>query len=259
MPDFDAKSPNIARVYDTLIGGKDAYAPDRKAATGLAGISPEIPVVAGENKQFAVRATEWMAEQGITQFLDLGCGMPVDPSTHETVKKTAPEATVTYVDIDPIVVSHMASFSKPGNKVAALQADVRDAGRTRAALADSIDFTRPVAVIMCALLHFYQEDAAAEIVAAYTSGLAEGSYLAVSVLSPGGPVTDRFLEAYSAAIAPVVPHSGEALSRLLKPFELVPPGVTTQNVWRPGWAEAPSVAKRDFHGHVAVARVGTAG
>lgn len=256
MPDFDAKSPNIARVYDTLIGGKDAYAPDRETASGLAGISPEIPVVASENKQFAVRATEWMANQGITQFLDLGCGMPVAPSTHETVKQISPEARVAYVDIDPVVVSHMNSFAKPGNGVIAVQADVRDSAATRAALDGDIDFTQPVAVIMCALLHFYDETAAGKIVSDYTHGLADGSYLAVSVLSPGGTITDRFLEAYGAAIAPVVPHSGDALSRLLEPFELVAPGVTTQDVWRPGWAEVPSGKKRDFHGHVAVARVG---
>lgn len=260
MPGFDPKSPNVARVYDTLIGGKDNYEPDRGAAEGLSGISPEIAVVAGENKQFAIRSAQWLAQQGITQFVDLGCGMPVAPSTHETVKAVSPDARVAYVDIDPIVVSHMGTFSKPGNGVIAIQADAVDSAATRSALAGTIDFTQPVAVIMCALLHFYDEDAARDIIAGYTAGLADGSYLAVSVLSPGGEITDRFLQAYSASVAPVVPHSGDALARLLSPFELTPPGVTTQDVWRPGWAEVPSSRNRDFHGHVAVARVGaTAG
>jgi hypothetical protein len=259
VPDFDAKSPNVARVYDTLIGGKDNYEPDRGAAAELAGAAPHIAVIAGENKQFAVRATEWLAKQGITQFIDLGCGMPLSPNTHETVGSVSPDARVAYVDIDQVVVNHMGTFAQPGSGVVAVRADARDSAATREALAGTIDFSRPVAVLMCALLHFYDNDTARELVAGHTAGLADGSYLAASVLGTGGAEMERFVRAYSAAVAPVRSYTVEELTGVLGPVELVPPGVARQNAWRPGWQEA-SGQDRDFGGWVTVARVGgTAG
>lgn len=248
----------MARVYDTLIGGKDNYEPDRGAAAELAEITPHVALVAGENKQFAVDTVRWLADQGVTQFLDLGCGMPVAPNTHETAQAATPGARVAYVDIDPIAVGHMGTFARPGSGVISVQSDVSDSAATRAAVAEVIDFTKPVGVLMCALLHFYDADGARALIAAYTADLAPGSYLAASVIGSEGSLADRFVRAYSAAIAPVYAYSAAEVASLFSSFELVPPGVTSPGAWQPGLTEVPTAPVRDFGGHVAVARVGDA-
>lgn len=246
----------MARVYETLIGGKDDSEPDRHAASELASISPDVSLVYRENKQFATGAAAWLAGQGITQFLDLGCGMPAAPNTHETVQRLNPDARVAYVDLDPVAVGHMSTFARPGSGVAAAVADAADPGAVRAAVAGAIDFTRPVALLMCALVHFYEPGAARDIVAGNAAGLAPGSYLAVSSLRPGGEATEQFVRAYSDAVAPVHPYSSDDLAGLLRSLELVPPGVAPLETWRPDWPAVPASGSREVGGYGALARVG---
>ena len=199
----------------------------------------------------------WLATRGITQFLDLGCGMPAEPNTHETAQEINPYARVIYVDIDPVVITHMNTFTGPGTGVTVVRSDASDPAATRTALADAIDFTEPVAVLMCALLHFYPAPAAREIVVGHTSVLAPGSYLVVSVIGAGGKVMDRLIPAYSAVVAPLYPYTEDETAGLLDGLDLIPPGIVTQDVWRPGRAEVPPPDRSpDFFGHVAVARVG---
>ncbi|MCL2582137.1 MAG: SAM-dependent methyltransferase [Streptosporangiales bacterium] len=256
MPDFDAKSPNMARVYETLIGGKDNYEPDRDAASELAGVSPDVPLVYRENKQFATGAAAWLASQGVTQFLDLACGMPAAPNTHETVQELNPDARVAYVDLDPVAVNHMSTFARPGSGVTAAVADAADPAAVRAAVAGTIDFTRPVALLLCALVHFCEPGTARDIVAGNAAGLAPGSYLAVSALRPGGAATDEFVRVYSQAVAPVRPYSSDELAGLLRPLELVEPGVAALEAWRPGWPTVPPASReRDVGGYGVLARV----
>ena len=254
---FDPKSPNVARVYDALVGGKDNFEPDRGAVAILAEIAPQITELAAENRQFQARAVTWLANQGITQFLDLGCGMPAEPNTHETAQEANPDARVAYVDIDPVAANHMTTFVRPGSGVTAVRADASDPAGVRAALDGALDFTQPVAVLMGALLHFYPAPAAREIVTGTTGDLAPGSYLTLSVIAAEGKVMDRLIPAYSAAIAPLYPYTEDETAGLLDGLDLVPPGIAPHDTWRPGWAEAPPPkADRDFFGHVAVARVG---
>lgn len=258
MADFDPKSPSVARLYGSLVGNKDNYEPDRNVAAELAAISPQLAEIAATNRHFQARAVSWLAGQGVTQFLDLGCGMPADPNTHQTAREIVPDATVAYVDKDPVVVNHMTTFARPGSGTAAVQADAGDPAVVRAALdgAGAIDFARPVAVLMCALLHFYQVPEARAIVAGHASALAPGSYFIVSVIGAGGKVMDRLIPAYSAAVAPLYPYTKEDTAAVLDGLDLIPPGIAAQDSWRPGWTEVPPPsASKDFFGHVAVARV----
>jgi SAM-dependent methyltransferase len=246
----------VARLYGSLVGSKDNYEPDRSVAEELAAISPQLAEIAATNRHFQARAVSWLAGQGVTQFLDLGCGMPTDPNIHQTAREIVPDATVAYVDSDPVVVNHMTTFARPGSGIAAVQADVGDPEAVRAALDGAIDFTRPVAVLMCALLHFYQVPEAREIVAGHAAALAPGSYFVVSVIGAGGKVMDRLIPAYSAAVAPLYPYTEADTAAVLDGLDLIPPGIAAQDAWRPGWAEVPPPnPSRDFFGHVAVARV----
>jgi hypothetical protein len=105
VPDFDPTTPSIARIYDYLLDGKDNFAVDREVAEKLLAVAPLTVEVTRENRQFLALAVTWAANQGISQFIDLGCGMPTVPNTHETARAVNPGAQVAYVDDDAVVLS----------------------------------------------------------------------------------------------------------------------------------------------------------
>ena len=130
MADFDPRTPSIARVYDYLLNGKDHFAADREVAERLLAVAPLTADVTRENRQFLARAVTWAANQGISQFIDLGCGMPTVPNTHETALGITTGAHVAYVDNDAVVLSHLRALAAQGNPgVTVVDGDVRD--RTR--------------------------------------------------------------------------------------------------------------------------------
>src|SRR5215469_338680 len=104
---FDPHTPSIARVYDYLLGGKDHLPADRAIGEQLVAIYPGAPELLAENRQFLARAITWAAKQGIRQFIDLGCGLPAEPSTHETAQAASPAARVAYIDTDPVALTHL--------------------------------------------------------------------------------------------------------------------------------------------------------
>ena len=113
---FDPSRPNIARVYDHWLGGKDNFAADRDLAQKMRQINPGGPAMIRDNRAFAIQAVTRAAESGIAQFLDLGAGLPTRPSLDEAVRAVNPAATVVYVDYDPVVVSRACALlaSRPG-------------------------------------------------------------------------------------------------------------------------------------------------
>src|SRR5258708_19704963 len=111
VPDFDASTPSIARVYDYLLNGKDNFAADREVAEKLLAVAPLTADVTRENRQFLARAVTWAANQGISQVIDLGCGMPTVPNTHETAQATTPAARVPYLYNTPVVLPHRTALT----------------------------------------------------------------------------------------------------------------------------------------------------
>src|SRR5580700_6073711 len=107
VADFDPTTPSIARVYDYLLNGKDNFAVDREVADKLLAVAPIAALVMRENRQFLARAAGWAAKQGIGQFIDLGCGMPTAPNTHQSAQAVADDAQVAYIDNDPVVLTHL--------------------------------------------------------------------------------------------------------------------------------------------------------
>jgi hypothetical protein len=181
---FDTSRPNIARVYDYWLGGKDNFAADRELAEKIIAINPLVAEMARANRAFIVTAVTRAAQAGVTQFLDLGAGLPTYPSIDEAVQEVNPGARVAYVDNDPVVVSHARALlaSRPG--VAAAAADLADAA---AVLADPevrqvIDPGRPVCVTMACVLHFFDAAQAQAVTAAYLDWAAAGSWMATSVV-----------------------------------------------------------------------------
>jgi hypothetical protein len=123
---FDSATPNMARVYDYWLGGKDHYAAYRAEAGRLLGIYPPLRDLVRENRAFVTQAVTWAARQGIGQFIDLGTGLPASPAVHQTARAVLPSTRVAYIDIDPVVLSHAQALLATGDGVAAVEADLRD-------------------------------------------------------------------------------------------------------------------------------------
>lgn len=234
MPEFDPTTPSIARVYDYVLGGKDHFAADRELGDRLLGLVPLIAELAAENRQFLARAVTWVAGQGVGQFVDLGCGLPTEPNTHESAQEVAADARVVYVDNDPVVVAHLRALLAQGNPgVSVVDGDVRDVASILDGVRASLDLSVPACLVVGYLLHFSTADAARDLVARYAAALAPGSYVVLSVLHADSEAADEGLSAYSSATAPVYSHPLPDIASFFGPLELVPPGLVEARQWRP--------------------------
>ena len=250
---FDPATPNTARVYSRLLGGKDHFPPDRAEADVLLGIYPPLAEMVQENRAFLAEAVTWAASQGIGQFLDLGAGLPATPAVHQTAQAVLPGARVAYVDLDPMVLSHArALLAAPG--VAAVAADLRDPA---AVLADPdlravIDPAEPVCVILGAVLHFLDAGTAREVTAGYARLIAPGSCLVIScAVYDDEALAKRLAAEYTAG--QFVNHTREDVTSFFAGLDLVGPGVTEAQTWR-AWLPQPVLRHREGHVLAGVAR-----
>jgi len=243
-PGIDTSVPNIARVYDYWLGGKDNFAADREAAKRQARAIPQLPWLARQNRDFLQRAVRFVASQGITQFLDIGSGLPTNQNVHEVVQQVNPGARVVYADIDPVVVSHAQALLS-GRQTAAIRADVCRPDDILGApeVRRLIDFSQPVAVLILAVLHLIPDEAdPAGSVARLRDAMAPGSYLVISHadVSPAHAVgtrrlthAARELEEANTAMAAVPARTRDEIVGFFGDLTLVEPGLTDVWAWRP--------------------------
>jgi S-adenosyl methyltransferase len=252
---LDTSRPNAARMYDYMLGGKDNFAADREAADRLRVVAPELSHTAWANRKFHQRATAWMAEAGITQFIDIGCGLPTMENTHQVVQRIMPGARVAYVDYDQVVVVHArALLVKGDDNVAAILGDLRNPAGILDALRDAglLDLGQPCGLLITAVLHFIP--AAHDPVGAVrwlTGALARGSYLALSHVTIDGVSADRAemgLEVYRSANAQMNPRNKAEVTSFFDGMELLPPwpgaepGVSRVSLWGRGKPPDPGEA-----------------
>ncbi len=244
MKAVDPTVPSIARVYDYWLGGKDNFAADRQLAREMCELNPQIPEMARANRAFAVGAAARAARAGVTQFLDLGAGLPAQPSVDEAARAVNPQARVAYVDNDPIAVTHARALlaCRPG--VSAAAADLADAAAVLAhpEVCRMIDLGQPVCVIMAFVLHFFDTATARAVTAAYMDQATPGSWIAVSVSCV---VSERLLEiprsAYTAGT--YMNHGERDMARWLAGWEIIPPGICEASLWVSGAGGFPSAAE----------------
>jgi S-adenosyl methyltransferase len=153
---FSAAEPNIARMYSYWLSQKDHFATDRSAANKVLERFPEVADIARANRAFMTRAVRYLADQGITQFIDAGSGLPASPNVHEAARAVTPGARVVYVDRDPVVLAHARALLAVDDKVGVVAGDIRDPGSlvTEATASGVIDSTRPAGVLLTSVLHF---------------------------------------------------------------------------------------------------------
>jgi hypothetical protein len=235
----DVTHPSVARIYDYLLYGKDNFAADRAAAEKLMESRLDPRRLALANRGFLRRAVRFLAQQGISQYLDLGSGLPTSPSVHEVARDVIPGARVVYVDHDPIVVAHNDALLATRDGVITIRADVRepDAVLGNDGLARCLDFDQPVAVLLLSVLHFISpEEDAPGIVAKFRERMAPGSFLAISVGTSEGADPEMLAEAtqtYADARMPFTLRSRAEIMDLFDGFDLVEPGLVSLPGWRP--------------------------
>ncbi|WP_194915116.1 SAM-dependent methyltransferase [Catenulispora rubra] len=239
-PEIDRTKAHPARIYDYLLGGKDNFDVDREAAEVALGLMPELRGMARANRAFLGRAVRHLAEAGITQFLDIGTGIPGPGNTGEVARAVQPEARVVYVDYDPMVSAHSRALLAGADSAltAVVQADVRepktilDNGNVHTVL----DFDKPIAVLMVALLHFVSDaEDAHGIVAQFVDALAPGSALVVSHASEGHELGKSVAarSGWKNATSQLVLRDRGEIERFFEGTELLDPGVVIIPAWRP--------------------------
>ena len=240
---FDVTVPNIARVYDFWLGGKDNFAADRAEAERLLGLCPQLPVLARENRGFLSRAVTWLAELGIRQFLDIGSGLPTVCNTHQAAQAVDSSCRVVYADIDPVVVGH-ATAILVGGGVAAFEADLASPQDLTGHLdARLIRPGEPTALILALVLHFFEPPAAEKIMSELTGWLVPGSYVVMSVGSGDEQTGGALAREYRPAV--LHNHPPAQIAAFLDGLDLVPPGLLDARDWYPG---APAPGLREHRG-----------
>jgi SAM-dependent methyltransferase len=246
---FDPAAPNQARVYGCWLGGKENFAADRAEAERLLAIYPPLAEMVKENRAFIAEAVTWAAGQGIDQFLDLGCGLPVHPAVHETARAVLPAARVAYVDIDAVVLSHaralLARLAGPGVTVAAADLSDPEAVFADPDLRAVIDPAEPVCVILGAVLHFLDSGTAREVTAGYARRIAPGSCLVIScAVYDDEALAKRLAAEYTAG--QFISHTREDVASFFAGLDMVGPGISEAATWRP-WLPESVLRRRDGH------------
>ncbi|MFI6931088.1 SAM-dependent methyltransferase [Streptomyces sp. NPDC050287] len=244
---IDTSKPHSARFWNYFVGGKDHYEVDQKIGDQIKEIFPGLVDVALTSRHFLGRAVRYLAgEQGIRQFLDIGTGLPTADNTHEVAQRVAPDARIVYVDNDPIVLAHanaLLTSTKEG-RTAYLDADLYEPESVLEAAAATLDFSRPVALmILNTLGHVAEYDRARELVRRLMDGLPSGSHLVISDSTSTSPGMIAASEAYNKSGAvPYYVRGVEEIAGFFDGLDLVEPGVVQVTEWRPESGEAVRTA-----------------
>lgn len=243
-PGFDVSKPNVARVYDALLGGKDNFAADRQFVAEILKFAPMAPLGAIANRQFLSRVVQYLvAEAGVTQFLDLGSGLPTQGNVSEVARQFSPRVRIVHVDNDPVVYTHSKALLADARTTEFVLGDVRRPGEILAdpVVEAMIDFTRPVGLLFFALLHHLEDgDQPGRIVAEFRAAVPGGSYLAISSLRLPGPelpelraVTIEGEKRHSGPLGPMRWREDSEISSWFGGWDLVSPGLVPLADWRP--------------------------
>jgi S-adenosyl methyltransferase len=227
-----ADQPNVARIYDYLLGGKDHFAADRQAAQRLIAALPNAAAVARANRAFLAAAVRHAAREGIAQYLDIGAGLPTSPSVHECAREIIPGARVAYVDSDLAAVAQAQALLAVDDGVIATDGDARDPEAILAspALAGVIDLTQPVCLLLVSMLHFVTASEADMIVATFRPRMTPGSYLIISQGHSGSAPREGPQGAYGSGTT-LTGRSATEIAAYFDGFDLVPPGLVPVADW----------------------------
>lgn len=252
--EIDTSRPHPARIYDYLLGGKDNYEVDQRAADELVAAAPEARIGVRANRAFLQRAVRSVVSSGVRQILDIGTGLPTSPNVHETAQEVSSDVRVAYVDNDPIVKAHADALLGQDGGTSVVLSDLRDprAIMDHPDVRRVIDFDEPVALILVAVLHFLTDaEKPGQVVATLRDALPAGSFLVLSHAT--GDFADRSAAraVYNKATATLNLRSRAEVERFFDGFELLDPGLAQVPFWRPDTEPPARSGEIGFYGGVA--------
>jgi hypothetical protein len=238
-PKLDTTVPQTARIWNHLLGGKDNFAADREVGDQIIKSMPQLAENARLSRAYLVRAVRWLAaEAGIRQFLDIGTGLPTADNTHEVAQAAAPDARIVYVDNDPLVLAYAHALLTSSHEGATdyIDADMHDPAAILREASKTLDFGKPVALIMMGILGHIEDDAEAKsIIDGFLARMPSGSYLAMYDGSDTSPAVTEAARIWNLSANPKYHlRSPERIAALFDGLELVEPGVVSVTRWRPG-------------------------
>ncbi|SMQ20403.1 S-adenosyl methyltransferase [Streptomyces sp. Ag82_O1-12] len=241
---IDPAKPSIARVYDYLLGGKDNYAVDREVGDVFKRDLPGSVAIAFANRAALTRAVREIAmTTGIRQFIDLGSGLPTADNVHQVAQRHAPESRVVYVDIDDQVLVHGRALLENNDRTRVIAVDVRNPEgiRSHPATLEMIDFDRPVAVILSAILHHVNDDEdPAGIVRYWRDQVPSGSHFFISHFRSGNnPETAEAEKVLQQTFGRGRWRTDAEIASLLEGLEILDPGIVPASLWRPDETDTP--------------------
>ncbi|MEU5025953.1 SAM-dependent methyltransferase [Streptomyces milbemycinicus] len=256
---IDTSVPHSARIWNYWMGGKDNYEVDRVAGDQYREVAPTIEVMARASRAYLIRTVTHVAgEAGIRQFLDIGTGLPTYDNTHQVAQRVAPEARIVYVDNDPLVLRHAQALltSTPEGVTDYIDADLHEPERILEAASKTLDFSRPVALMLMGILgHIQDYDEARSIARRLQDALPAGSYFVHYDSTDTDQALKQAQQGYDdTGAVPYVLRSPEQIARFYDGLELIEPGIVSCPLWRPESAEAPidaPIEKTDVYGGVA--------
>ena len=248
---IDTSVAHPARIYDYWLGGKDNFAADREVGAAIVAASPDFVEVSRQNRAFLSRAVGHLAGQaGVTQFLDIGTGIPTAGNTHEVAQAAAPDAKTVYVDNDPVVLAHAQALlvgETPGS-TAYIHADLRDPDTILDGARATLDFDRPVAVMLLGIAEFIPDAEIPDIVARLMAPLASGSALVIShstaIVDPEGMAEAARLWNEGGS-TPIRLRSTDEIAALFTGLDMMEPGVVSCSLWHPGPSQIGAPAPVD--------------
>jgi O-methyltransferase involved in polyketide biosynthesis len=244
---FDTSVPSPARMWNYWVGGKDHFAADREAADKIMAAMPALPAIARSVRYFLIDIVHSLTvDYGIRQFLDIGTGLPTADNAHDVAQRAAPESRIVYADYDPVVLAHARALltSSPEGKTDYIEADLRETDTILSAAARTLDFSKPVAILLLAVLHFIpDEDDPYAIVRKLMDAVPSGSFLVI-VHAPSDRSPEEMAEQtrrYNESGAELMrPRSQEEILRFFTGLELIGPGVAPLSEWLPTGQAGPA-------------------
>jgi hypothetical protein len=255
-PGVDITRPSPARVWNALLGGKDNFESDRKAMDAVVEVMPGVAEAARLTRRVLNDAVRMLIDRGVRQFLDIGTGLPVAGAVHEVAQQLAPESRVVYVDNDPLVLVHATALlrSSPEGACAYVNADLREPGAILARAAETLDFGKPVAIVMMMILHFLSDDDDPwGVVSRLMQGISADRYLIIGhsgtdiTPGPAAAAASRYNERSPVSIwlrpAPEIARFFTEAG-----LQMLPPGLVPIAGWWPGEEDLP----KDANAHVGI-------
>ncbi|RJO76369.1 hypothetical protein D5S18_08510 [Nocardia panacis] len=244
----DTTRASIARVYDAALNGKDNFEVDRLVLDQVRAVAPAVAELAWANRDFLIRACRFLAkEAGITQYLDLGSGLPTAENTHQVVQRVDPESTVVYVDNDPMVLAHARALLANNRRTCIATADIFQPLEVlkEPTVREHLDFKKPIALFQIGTLHHYLGEDAAALMQTYIDALPSGSFVAIAhFYDPQTPelselaqkMEDKFVH---SPMGSGRFRTGDEIRAMFGTLEMIEPGLVLCDDW---WPDGPRLS-----------------